>query len=810
MKRYCMSSLLLGLCVASSSLMAETPLWQQADYAAAILKARAGEPAPALAMLESQRARAPLQGSLLDDYLTLLCWSGRPDDALASLPSARAGLRSDTLALLARAARDTKHYPLAVELYQTLLQREARADWTAGLAMAQAEAGQLADARHTLDQAELTAPAGDVRELLRARGYVLIQAGQLTEALAYLQRRQAEYPDDVPLQSLLVEVQLRLSMPQQALATARRGGAADAVLLRQAEFDRIATLSRWGRVQESLQNGMERHAQTDAALAQNQQWLDALPATETRFTTLALDDRLQMLTQRGRFADTLQLYQAHPGLPWSPYARAAVADAYLAQRQPELAAALYRAALQAKPAADEALDWRSGLVYALLESNDFAGVRAELAAMRAATPRVRSNAAGQRSFNPDYQRVMLLDAMLAAYQDQTRAAWLQVEQLLRDAPFNAELRQNQAALALLRGWPRRAGDIYRRLQVDDPASLEARAGLASVALDTWEYPQAAALLGELRQQRPDWKELDRLQRSYDWSQRPELTVEAGRDLSGGQGSSEQNAWDTLSRLYSAAVGHWRLFAQHQLQRASYVDQPEPARYESGGLGLQYRSVQGSGEFGVLAGLDGQSQAGAFAGYNWTPDDRWSLGARYEQNSADTPLKARLSQIRGNKAELHAGYRVDDYRQFSLQLSQLSLSDGNLRQSLGGGWTERWYSGPLYKLDSTLWLAASHNRDTPSALYFNPQSDSEADLTITQDWRLWGRYDNSLHQRLGLTVGTYQQQGYGSGGVWGLMLEQEWRWGERASLRYGYSRVRHPYDGKADFGSKVYLNIDWRF
>lgn len=810
MKQNCMSSLLLGLCMASSSLMAEIPLWQQADYVAAILKARAGEPAAALAMLENQRARSPLQGSLFDDYLTLLCWSGRPADALASLPSPHDGLRSDTLALLARAARDTRRYPQAVALYQTLLQRENRADWTAGLAMAQAEAGQIADARRTLEQAAAVAPAGDARELVRARAYVLIQAGQLTEALAYLQDRQSDYPHDTPLQNLLVEVQLRLGMPEQALATLRQQDHPDPVLQRQAELDHAATLSRWGRMQESLQNGSGRHAQTDAALTLNQQLLDALPAGDSRLGNRVLDDRLQMLTQRGRFAETIQLYQSHPGLPLSAYGLAATADAYLAQRQPQAAVPLYREAIRGNPAADEALDWRSALVYALLESNDFTGVRAELAAMRTTTPRVRSNAAGQRSFNPDYQRVLLLDAMLAAYQDQTRAAWQQVELLLRDAPFNTELRQNQAALALQRGWPRRAGDIYRRLQVDDPASLEARAGLASVALDTWEYPQAAAILGELRQQRPDWTELDKLQRSYDWSQRPELTVEAGRDLSGGQGSSEQNAWDTLSRLYSSPFGHWRLFAQHQLQRASYVDQPEPASYETGGLGLQYRSAQGSGEFGLLAGMDGQQQAGAFAGYSWTPDDQWTLGARYEQNSADTPLKARLSQTRGNKAELQAGYRVDDYRQFSLQLSQLSLSDGNLRQSLGGGWTERWHSGPLYKLDSTLWLAASHNRDTPSALYFNPRSDSEADLTITQDWRLWGHYDNSLHQRLGLTLGTYQQQGYGSGGVWGLMLEQEWRWGERASLRYGYTRVRHPYDGQADFGSKVYLNIDWRF
>ncbi|MBV8680738.1 MAG: poly-beta-1,6 N-acetyl-D-glucosamine export porin PgaA [Aquitalea sp.] len=810
MKQTLLSAAVLGLCVASSTPQADTPLWQQPSYVTAILKARAGDTAMALDMLEQQRGRGQLQGSLLDDYLTVLCWSGRGADALQQLPDNLQVLRTDSLELLARTARDQRQYPQAILLYQSLLQRESRAGWTAGLAMAQAEAGQAAAGLATLDKAPVTAMAADARELVRARAYVLTLSGQLTEALAYIQQQLVRDPQDTVLQNQLVDVQLRLGIPQMALQSAQAQARPDAVLLRQAEFDHAAMLSRWGRIQEGLDSGLARHAQTDAALRLNQQLSASLRPDESRFALLALDDRLQMLDQRGLFAETVQLYQANPAARISPYAQAAVADAYLSLRQPEAAVERYRAALAERPHVDEAMDWHVGLVYALLESNRFDEANAEMAILRQQTPRQRLNASGQRGFNPDYQRIMLLDAMLRAYQDDTRGGWQALDGLLRDAPFNADLRQSQGGLALLRGWPRRAADIYRRLKVDEPASLEASAGLANAAMDTWEYQQVPPYLDWLQQQKPDWKELETLQRRYSWTQRPELTVEVGRDLSGGQGSGEQNAWDTLSRLYSAPWQHWRLFAQHELQRASFVDEPNPARYETAGLGAQYRSVQGQGEFGLLAGLDGQHQAGAFAGYSWTPDDQWSFGARYEQNSADTPLKARLSQTRGNKVELQTGYRVDDYREFSLQLSQLSLSDGNLRQSLAGGWTERWHSGPTYKLDTTLSLATSRNRDTPQALYFNPLSDVEADLTITQDWRLWSRYDNSLHQRLGLTLGRYQQQNYGTGSVWGVMLEQEWRWSERASLRYGYTRVRHPYDGQADFGSKVYMNLDWRF
>lgn len=811
MKRKILSGLMGSLCMASSLLLAELPLWQQPAYQAAILKARAGQPATALAMLEQQRSLSPLRGGLLDDYLTLLCWSGRVGDALANLPADTSGLRIDTLSLLARSARDQHDYPLAVRLYQQLLQDQPSASHAALLAMSQAEAKQADAALHTLTLAEATASlADDVRELVRARAYVLAQSGNLTEALAYLQAQQRIYPHDVELDRILLDVQLRLGAALTADETAHQQQTVDPVLARQAGFDHAAVLSRWGSIAESQDGGMQRHAQTEAALALNQQLAAGLPASDSRFALLAVDDRLLMLDQRGMFSDVVLLYQRHGNVGLSPYALAAVADAYLSLRQAAQAIPLYQQAIKAAPQADELVDWRIGLVYALLEDNRFAACSEELASLRTAVPRQHGDAAGRQVFNPDYQRVMLLDAMVQAYQDRNREGWQKLDALLQTAPFNADLRQSQGALALLRGWPRLAGDIYRRLLVDDPASLEARAGLASAALDTWEYPQLPGYIAPLQWQRPDWKELETLQRRSDWAQRPELTVDIARDFSGGQGSGEQNAWESTSRLYSAPDDYWRLFVQHQLQRASFVGEPDSAHYEVAGMGAQYRSQQGNGEFGVLAGLDGQQQAGAFAAYHWTPDDFWTWGARYEQDSPDTPLKARLSDTRGNKLLLDGSYRQDDYRQFSLQISQLTLSDGNDRQAVAGSWSERWISGPVYKLESTLQLASSRNDVVPDALYFNPQSDREVDLTLMQDWRVWSHYDNSLHQRLGLTLGNYYEQNYGSGAVWGLMLEQEWRWSEQASLRYGYSRVRHPYDGQTDVSSQVYLNLDWHF
>ncbi|QOZ85039.1 MULTISPECIES: poly-beta-1,6 N-acetyl-D-glucosamine export porin PgaA [Chromobacterium] len=807
MTRNLFTSLTAGLLLAGAAVGAETPVWKQPEYAAAIVQARAGQTAPALAMLERERARGPLAAPLLDDYLTLLCWSGRGAEALRVLPGHEADMSADTLARLARVARDQRDAAEAERLYRLLLARQPAAGYRAGLAMAQSEAGHGAAALATLD----AAPAGssaDELELTRARAYVLLQSGDLTRALDYLIRARARFPGDPELERSYLGCLLRLGAPWQA----GQASIADPRLALQVDFDRAATLSRWGRIQESQDSGPGRHAQTDAALKLNQDITARPEAARPPFAALAADDRVQMLQQRGLSAQAIALDRQRAGQAWSPYARAALADAYLNQRQPLRAEELYRSALRDAPQADEALDWRIGLVYALLESGQHAACRRELAALQAAAPRLKTDrASGRRVFNPAFQRVALLDAMVTAYQEDTRGGWKKMEALLDEASFNPELRQNQGSLALMRGWPRLARGVFTRLSVDEPDQPEAAAtGLAGAALDLQELDEADRQLLRLNELDVDNAGVRQLRERARLERRPELVLEGKKDLSGGQGAGEQNAWESSARLYSSPFGHWRLFGLHQLQRASYVNETASARYEALGMGAEWRGEQGRGEFGLTGQIDGGRRGGAFAGYDWTPDDYWTLGARFELNSAEAPLKGRLDDVRGNRSQLSLQYRADDYRSYALQAEALSLSDGNLRRAVSANWDQRWVSGPRYKLNTILTLAASANDAVPSARYFNPRADGEASVTAMQEWKLWGEYETTWHQRLGLTLGSYTQRDFGAGGVWGLLLEQEWRWGSRGSLRYGFTRVRHPYDGKAETGNKVYLNLDWRF
>ena len=974
------------MCLVTSPLSIALPLWQTSGYSRAIVQARAGDAGQALSLIETERTKGPLSTPLLNDYLTLLCWSGQMRQALAMTEGHESALRPETLRLLARAARDLKRYALAEQLYRRSASLGADVDAEAGLAMVLAETGQSSAALATLDAA---VPRGeqDTLTLIRARAYVLMLSGDYARTLDYLHDARDQFPADPELEQRYGAVLARLGVPvpngvmtaddqaalyrlsgfaqkagagqaalvaevykrslppigffndyllmlcrqghvAQALqlaqehemamtartltllhdAVAREGNdaqkalvarwfekrrhpqdlpdgavsaaadpvlqearertqllmgseewsqalvwlmrwqpryAADPVLnddymtvleamglvaqqqtlagapmrfgrlpAREAVFNRSVELGVWGRIQSDQEDGDTRYAQTDQALALNAAWLAEADLTDV-MRQQGIDLRVILLEQRQRWQQAVDLYRQHTGFAWSARAEAAVATSLLALRQPREAEGLYRAALALAPQDDDAIEWRVGLAYSLLESGQYRSCRQYMAGLLASVPRDQiDGATGQWVFNPDYQTVAYHQAMISAYLEGSDVAAWQLDGLLADAPYDMTLRQGQGENQLMRGWPRRAKETFRRIEVDQlpETARPALLGQADAAMELAEFGEAGRMLDTVQAQQSDWAALQERQQHLADALRPQLVVETGHDMGGSQGVSDQNAWDNLIRVYSQSFGHWRLFGQHQLQTADFstVTPAQQARYETLGMGGQHRSQYGTGEFGLFSEVDGHGRQGGFAGYDWTPDDLWTLGTRFEQDSAQVPLPGRLDGVAGNLLRASLQYRPGDDNQWLLQASQLDMSDGNRRQSLSLDWDQRWVAGPVWQLSTQTGVATSHNDQVPQAQYFNPLKDLETNLTVSNDWTLWRRYDSSWHQRLGLTRGRYYQSGEGTGNLWGLTVEQVWQWGHDNALIYGLTRTSHPYDGAQSLNNRVYVNLNWRF
>jgi biofilm PGA synthesis protein PgaA len=107
----------------------------------------------------------------------------------------------------------------------------------------------------------------------------------------------------------------------------------------------------------------------------------------------------------------------------------------------------------------------------------------------------------------------------------------------------------------------------------------------------------------------------------------------------------------------------------------------------------------------------------------------------------------------------------------------------------------------------LYASANSRNDT---IYFNPERDFSATLTLDNLQRLYRHYDRSLSHRLALTIGNYWQKGYNDDYMAGFTYEQIWEAAERFTLGYGFSRFRRVYDGDPEYQNYWFAHLGWRF
>ena len=69
---------------------------------------------------------------------------------------------------------------------------------------------------------------------------------------------------------------------------------------------------------------------------------------------------------------------------------------------------------------------------------------------------------------------------------------------------------------------------------------------------------------------------------------------------------------------------------------------------------------------------------------------------------------------------------------------------------------------------------------------------------------------AFRQRLALTVGSYWQEGFGSGGIQAIEYVHRWELDRDLSLRYGIGRSLRPYDGEREARNFASLVLLWRF
>lgn len=806
----CLAAVLLG-CTSIS--VARAQALSEADAArreAAVVAARNGDYAPALAALDALRAAYPDNAGLLDDQITVLAWS--EDDAgvldLAARLVPEATPRYTRLAV-AKSARNLKRFELAADWYDAALaDNPDDVDALTGRLMTAADANDRATVQSLIATiepriADLASGGDDALTLALARAYALRMIGDSLPALAaYNTILEAEPGQTGALRGKALVLRAML-LPTQALAlAAEHPGVLSAAEIERLRADeaaiRLRLSTRTPYPAPAVYQGADRSiAAIDEALAN--------ATTDAARDSLMLD-RVVALSDANEADAAIAQFEALPPTANrdQPYVLAAAARAYLQAERPRDALRLLERARELDPAS---LDVRFTLVDAYLDLerfDDAAALTSELIAVLPLSHRAEGSTVVKG--NEDRLRAEILAGITDAYADRLDAAQSRFEALLREAPNNAEIRQELANVYRWRGWLDRSLEEYRQVLTTNDESLSAEVGLAHANLDAHEYAAVDMTLADVAQvydRDPAVKEL-----SERWSihNKRELSVEAQSGDSSGPVAGANN-YEVDVRWYTAPVAYrYRaVVATHD----GYGEFPEgEARRRRIGAGIEYTAPRLTVE-GMVTGSRSGSETGFAGRMDYRHSDFWSFGAGLELDSDAVQLRAPRLGIEADRGYVSASFAPNELASLSLGYDRMNYSDGNRLASLYADGRFRLVNRPRSKLDATGRLAFGH-AETSNVPYFSPTRDRSLDVGIEHRLRLFHRYERRIVQIVGAGAGRYYQAGFGTGSTWSLRYRLDFTLSERLSIGIEADRLGQRFDGVREHSTVGLISLVSRF
>jgi len=678
--------------------------------------------------------------------------------------------------------------------------------------------GQLECAQKLLEQ-DLSRPYNtDSLPLLHARAYLYQHKRDfVSEAATYHDILRLAPNDRAALRGRVFAV-LNMGAPHLSVTYAEQNpGLFSSAELRSLQQASAGRSIKWGGIESDAGIGPKRFETTDKALAQNADVLalhvrdGAIDSSSGRLTEF---DRIVGLCNRVRMAEAIALYEElkERHIQILPYTLAAVADAYLYQRQPKQARNLYLEALTLSRNDHEYpnREWQMNLFYAYIDANEFDAARELIDQLEKEIPPVlHKGLPGVEVDNEFYEQARANAACARLYADKLNESQALLEQTTLAAPYSLDARLAYGDLLQARDRPRAAQKQYASLLVDDPTNMHPVVGIAETALTLHDLNTAKMQLDTLIKNYPESFIVQQLQQQFHAYQQPILTMSSsiGQSSTGGSNKGSQD-WLVDTMFHSATFNHnWRVF-EHTFDAEAVFGDTTKTRHRIG-IGADYRSPawQISGE--LNQDMTGLGNVGASLSTSWLPSDQWQMFTGIESNSNDIPLQAGAAGITKQALNLGMFYNYQEFRNLSANLGYSWYSDSNRRIEAGTNWMERWWSGPLYKLETQLGIFASDN-SLADAVYFNPRSDVSIDAQVINEWTLWRNYLRSFKNRLALGLGQYWQQDFGSKGIDIVRYEHEWNWGPYRALNYGIAYERHPYDGETDKHISASLNLAWHF
>ncbi|WP_200898182.1 poly-beta-1,6 N-acetyl-D-glucosamine export porin PgaA [Xenorhabdus khoisanae] len=811
----------------------------QADYDALIQQARNGNTIPMLEYIRQEEKQHPLSSSQITDWLQVASWAGHDEEVISLWQRYRSmAIPARGMTAVARAYRNQRQWPQAIQLWRTALASEAQnSDIKTGLIMTLADAKQDKEARRLAKDLLAHQPNAANYRLM---AYVDQAAGRTWDAMQMLSIAHEQFPDnkEVTLDYLFSLKSNRVSAPAWHLGQQHSTQLTYEQLLtheqlltqeqlRRLETDAAAELVRLSVIPNRSEK--ERFDLADKALARYEHMLNqwhALPDAQQDYQRARID-RLGALLSRHRMQEVIDEYQSlqkqvgqTEGMNIPEYAQKWAASAYLNLRQPDKARDILRSLNYSNrniPTLDKS-SWDHippeddiVLFYADVESEHHDQAQ-QLAAHIKQRNAYKVNVFGSPVPVPN-------DGWLQGQQFLAESAQLRKDlpeaekrftHLARTAPGNQKLRVDLAAIWLDRGWPHRAESELKQVEGLEPRnlSLEIQQGYTAFALQEWH--QMDLLADDAITRAPENMLAKRFNRLRNVHHMSELRIKFNQGIDSDSPKSGKYSSDIDAVLYSPPIDdNWRLFVGGAYNRSQFSDGRGLHHDWRGGVEWRSRDFWLEGDISAHNYRHGGKIGLRIAGWH-DFNDQWRLGGSAERLARNTPLQALSNNIHANGGQIYTRWRYSERSQWTARFAPSFFSDGNHRLEYGIDGLQRLYTKPYFKLDAMLELSTSQNsrhQDTP---YFNPKSDFTLLPQLEADHIIYRHYQTVWSQQFVAGIGQYWQQNHDNGLITVLGYGQRIKWNDVFDAGVRITLDKRPYDGKRESNLQAAFDLIYRF
>lgn len=283
----------------------------------------------------------------------------------------------------------------------------------------------------------------------------------------------------------------------------------------------------------------------------------------------------------------------------------------------------------------------------------------------------------------------------------------------------------------------------------------------------------------------------------------------GLEVSTNDSDQGRREWLWGARLTRKLADRAHVYARYSISRSGF-DELQQGKQNRLGVGVEYEfpvNLVVTQEFS--GDIQRSGQGGSLTSVVFLPNDLWRFGAAYTRFAEDIPLRAKAQLTKADHINVFADFHTNDYRwSWAASTSRYDFSDTNRRRNL---FTTLGYAYELApRREQRVFLEYFQSRNTlDAAVYFNPPRDRSVSVVHKTDIVLNTRFRRHV-DHLSLSAGTYDQQGFGGHGIWGIRYEQDYDFTDRAALSVGAGYARRVYDGVGEFETSLNVSFRWLF